>query len=413
MNRIYILVSLIYFWGVCWFTSLFPEIFIVVIFPNKELDKFLPWLITLGVAIIYLNKFRKRCTKPIDPENNEMPLFELYPSLKDEVLHLVSQLDIKQNIKFYINDFEGINGKAKSNKRYANVTLSKGLLQRERQDVIAILLHELFHVKHWTIHFINFEIASMLEEINSKIIKYHEKRKRKILYRYFQINSFLHTLNYFVMMLLLFLNIASNMFRMIFDEMMADKFSIDWSRSLRIVKILKKNKRVNNVSDDFRFSQHLDVDIRCWLLNKYYYHKYVRPKWILTKLIVISSVVLIIVSHFYFMPRLLMNLKVFINTVIEEIIKLWIILFDNDEQLAKNIFVLLASSIGFIWCFIKLIKIWRLGASWKIRLQYLSYLSLLGIIVTTVINTLVPVPRELMLGNVILFLFLGSFFYKQ
>ncbi|WP_240419601.1 hypothetical protein [Paenibacillus periandrae] len=417
MSKIYSLISLIYFWGICWIVSLFPKIFILVMMQNKELDKLWYWLITFGTALVLLSKFRRKWNQPLASEDNEVPLFELYPSLKDEILQLVQKLDIKQDIRFYTNDFQGINGKARSNKSYASVTLSRGLLQLETQDINVILLHELFHVKHWTIHFINFEFASMLEEMNLKMRKYHEKRKRKLLYRYFQIDYFLQTLSYFSTMFLLFLNMITNMFRMIFDESMADKFAIDWNKSLRIVNVLKKSKhtngRINKISDDFRFSQHLDIDIRCWLLSKYYYLKYVRPKWNTTKIIIISTTLLLFITYFYYMPYLLRDMQIFLDIGAEKLKKLWISLFNDDDNLAKTVFVLIISSVSFVWIFIKLIILWSLGARWKIRLRYFSYLAILGMIITTFTNTLISLPPGLILTNAIFVVLLGSSAYKQ
>lgn len=415
MNRLYVIISLIYFLALCWVISIFPQALVVAIDSNEKISNLVSLVLPLAVAVFFLNKFRKNWKKGISPDNNDIPLFEIYPALENKLLQLANSLNIRQKIIFYVNDYKGINAKAKGNKEYALVTLSEGLLKLEQHDIEAILLHELFHVKNWTIHYINFELAMMLEEINLTVRKFHEKQKRKILYRYFQIDYFLYVLNFFTVIILLFLNTISNIFRMIIDETLADKFSIDMHKSLRIITVLKKSEKMNNrfvaFENDFRFSQHLHVDIRCWLLSKYHYFKYVRPKWnVIRNIFMVLSLVLVIL-YFYSMPLILEYINVCIANGFKKLELFWIDLFNQNDQLAKTTFFLLTLSAAFIWCFIKLIRIWLLGGNWAVRLQYISYLSFLSIIITVLINSFVILPQKFILGNVAFFVI--SFFLSS
>lgn len=389
--------------------SIFPLVFLLVfinfIFKRsieENINEYFYYLIPLIIGIWLIYRFEKKWN--LDFVNNEnVLLFDQHPSLKIKISNLVNELNIKQNIRFYVSDSNHINANVISNKKFAIITISKGTFKLEEEEIISLLLHEFFHVKHWTIHFINFQLTDILNNIDFRLNLFYTKRKKNIFYMYIQLMSFIDIIRFFIKTMLMMVSIFSVLFRIFIDELMADKFSIDWSKSQKIIEVIKKSDNTNvqakKLSNNLMYSKHLDIEIRDIILKQYYYHKYIKPKWKLKKLYIYFSIFLFSLFCVYVIPKLNKILKELPQYSTAWLKKQWFLLFDNNLTLAKEVLFLIIWCTVFIFLVIRIIKLFLNGATWKLKLNSILYLMVINLFAPMALSFVILLPEDYWLIN--------------
>lgn len=388
-------ITLIYFIIFSWILSLLPKFTLILIiaflFNNTLSIRYAESITTLCVSIILLWKFIEAIQLPLTIEVDVEPLSKYYPKLEVELKKLAQAHKINKKIKFFLKNSDELNAEAISNLYESAVIINSSIMCLPKDEIIAIVSHEFYHIKNWSTLFINREIWFLYIKFYTGISCINEKGNKNKLTKFLLINSITQIWQMVGYMFLLILLIFSCTYRVLIDEMLADKYSVDSTESKSIANIFRKMAPKEIFDDnDNAFSliinrTHIPSKFRYTLIDKYHYWKYIKPNWKYNRIIIILKVISIPVSGIVLSEIL----KVFVPIVFQWALFIlsyyWNSFFDFNEQISMLVFILLVASIGAIWNILKLYKSLRRFCSIKHRLKYCSLICLFMFLFFTVL----------------------------
>ncbi len=347
----------------------------------------------------------KKSNKPLTPEEEVTPLFIKYPEYEQPIKSYLGVLGIKKRVDFFIRESAIPNAHALGNLKYGIVIINDSLLSSAKKDVImAVVCHELYHVKNWSIHFINFEIQKLILCYYSKIFEViNEKANHSRIARLLTINQLTTIWVFTTYIFLLYLLIISNFYRMLVDEVFADKLAVDLTNSRSIIKVFKYDKQEDtsyNFFEDVLFHTHLPTILRHKLVNLYYYWKYLRPDWERNRLVFILKSIAVVITFMIIVKSLQYVIPLVLNSLLDVVVTKWNILFNGDKYKSLFSFVGIITGGGVIWNIVSLFKAFRTKRVLAEKLRVTSIISLLLLFCISSITFIFPIYKSLLIPTI-------------
>ncbi len=359
MIVLYKIFCVIYFLLITWFASLFPRIIIISFLAVTNLfssnfisiiDKviFVISAFAIGVKVRY--EINKLLIPPFT--YNLTPLFEIEPKIEQEINCIIESLKIKKHIDFFVCEFGEYISFADSNINYAIVVIRKDLYEyigSNKNELIAVIGHELAHVKYRSIYFINYQLELAYEIAYSRFKNLNNSANKKWICRLLNINELTRVWELCVVAFLFMMYMVSNTYSSFVNEVIADKFSVDCTKGTYLANLLERVDTRTSLDFEILSHDHLPTIIRCALIRRYYNWKYNKPNFKRNCLfiIIISSIA---VSFLYWLINLLYRYVLLIlEDCFEYIKQMWLSTFGNNIHLSMialfDFFVL----IGVTW----------------------------------------------------------------
>lgn len=378
-NKKYLPVTLIYFCFFTWLFSLFPKLILICVI-EILLKSRLPidWIenITIVViSVILLYKFIQSIQNPLEKNQEIEPLFINYPELEDEIKSMVKKHKIYKKIGFFIKNSEDLNAEAISNLYEGCIILNSSIMSLKKDEIIAVIVHEFYHIKNWSPLFINKEIWGLSIKLYNFSFSANQKANKNKITKFLALNLFTELLQLIAFICLIILNIFSCFYRVFIDEMLADKYSVDNTKSKSIANVFRRISPGEFIDDDNPFNliinkTHLPPNFRYRLIDKYHYWKYVKPYWKLNRIIIITKAITLVIGTIILCTVSSKLIPFLLNKILFILADFWEMLFGYDEPTAMFAFIVLVSAIGSMWNGLKLYKSLRGLDSIKRRLKY-------------------------------------------
>ncbi|WP_162630276.1 M48 family metalloprotease [Brevibacillus brevis] len=375
-----------YLLTVGWFVSLLPKLiilpFLVTVQLSDHVFNWIDYIITTSVLLPVIIIFIKKSREPFTLEGRGIPLFKVYPEYEEPINNYLQQLGIIKRVDFFVNDNYDINAYAVGNAKYGIVSLNKGLFVSSinKDIILAVVCHELHHVKNWSITLINYEIHNLIKSVYQKLQRVDEKANNSKISKLFTLNTLTSLWIFCSFMFLFLVSISFNLYRILIDEILADKLAIDLTKSRKFAKLFREDKQnVLGEFDDIIFNSHLPSIMRYKIINKYYYFKYIRKDWRRSRAIVIS-ILISVTGTLYMVNKSLQYTSKLGDVIINMATKKWTELFNGNTHLALITFFAIITGGCVAWNIVKIVRAFRLNKVWieKLRLITISlfFLSL-------------------------------------